>query len=90
MSLRVQIFGRVGALGLFPFIKIKTVYRAIQRHATVSIFGQIKRSLTKYNKLHYVTIFLAYLEEKGIECFENFEIDTVYGFLNKIAHSALA
>lgn len=43
---------------------------------------------TKYNKLHYVTIFLAYLEEKGIECFENFEIDTVYGFLTSLPYAS--
>lgn len=43
---------------------------------------------TKYNKLHYVNLFLVYLEEKGIEDFENFETGTVYEYLNSLPYAS--
>ena len=43
---------------------------------------------TKYNKLHYVTTFLVYLEEKGIKSFEHFEIGIVYEFLTSLPYAS--
>lgn len=39
---------------------------------------------TKYNKQHYVTGFLSYLEKNGLESLEGIESDTVYEYLSTL------